>query len=1033
MNKLICAALSSALVTLQVSAATVSNIKFNKTEVTRYERLEATFDLSKKYENPYDRKEVVVDALITGGKQEVVFPCFYYLPVDNSVTSGSIRLRPALPDKAVWMMRFAFQEEGEYTIRFRVNDGEETVSDPTTIKVKGATGRGYVRINPRDRQLYQYDDGSPYHPIGINWAWHTTRGKTEQQMIELYLDARFKILRYWFVGFANQDIEWSEKMPANKGYGLGKMAPGPAALMDSIVWLCEEKNIKLMPVFETHGEWGTEINPIWEINPYNVELGGMLDGPEEFFTNEEAMHLTKNKYRYTIARWAYSTAIFAWEFFNEVNAADAWHVAAMHKDVAAWNNEMADFVHSIDPFGHMVTTSTDDDECFMYMVRKCKSMDHLQYHAYQQNISDALDARSKKYLKKTNVSFFVGEFGDKEKGVAGSGYDECDHARKATWLSMFRKAPAMYWWWDRIHGYNWYHVWRPIADYFEGLDLTDLKHVDVKFENAPVTDRVRAVPGMGFGNTTKQEFIVEPNGTIDGLGELSSFLYGTWTNDKAQWLEFEAQFGDSGVAYIDVKSFSVDMEDTTNLRNNIVIFVDDVFAGSRRFTEPGVLEAKLGKGWHTITFQNRGVDWVEVSEYGFKGLGICALNALALGSDNALYGYVRDMRGGQNISEANAPLVSGASMVIEGLDKGKYTALFIDTKTGEISSDKVKVSGRRTLVDVPDFKEDIAFKVLSSDIARVNYFAVDKPDLIEGHSAILSWDASGTRFTLEGKPVDESGTVEVTPSRTTVYTLVAHGSAKSVSREVTISVGPEVLVRLDLSSADSRMPIGESLELTARALNQEGDDYPVELVWKVSEGGRLSSNSGGKVTFKAGVEPGIYHVTVSAGAIESSKNLDIYDPDAIVLKINCGGPSAEGWVAANVYLDIEAAGESYEFGGKHDVSGVSDPAPNQVYQTVIHWNHRYDFSSLPDGKYKVRIHFTDAYTNRTMDYFIEDEQVLDEFDPSTEAGSTFKVIAKEFVVDVTDGNGMQIRAKGDHDTDVFEAAIEIMSLEISKE
>lgn len=38
----------------------------------------------------------------------------------------------------------------------------------------------------------------------------------------------------------------------------------------------------------------------------------------DFFTNAEAIADYKNRLRYLVARYAYSTSVFAWEFFNEV-------------------------------------------------------------------------------------------------------------------------------------------------------------------------------------------------------------------------------------------------------------------------------------------------------------------------------------------------------------------------------------------------------------------------------------------------------------------------------------------------------------------------------------------------------------------------------------------------------------------------------------------------------------------------------------------------------------------------------------------
>lgn len=40
----------------------------------------------------------------------------------------------------------------------------------------------------------------------------------------------------------------------------------------------------------------------------------------DFFTNERARADYKQRLRYLVARYGYSTSIFAWEFFNEVIA-----------------------------------------------------------------------------------------------------------------------------------------------------------------------------------------------------------------------------------------------------------------------------------------------------------------------------------------------------------------------------------------------------------------------------------------------------------------------------------------------------------------------------------------------------------------------------------------------------------------------------------------------------------------------------------------------------------------------------------------
>ena len=121
-------------------------------------------------------------------------------------------------------------------------------------------------------------------------------------------------------------------------------------------------------------------------------------------------------------------------------------------------------------------------------------------------------------------------------------------------------------------------------------------------------------------------------------------------------------------------------------------------------------------------------------------------------------------------------------------------------------------------------------------------------------------------------------------------------------------------------------------------------------------------------------------------------------------------------------------GEPYEFGGAPLTTGISDPAPAQVYQTVRHTDHSYTFADVPDGKYTVRIHFTDAYAEgRAMNYTIEGRAVLTGFNIADAAGGSNRVVVEEFDVTVSDGNGLQIVCGQGSGNDVFEAAIEVLS------
>jgi len=145
------------------------------------------------------------------------------------------------------------------------------------------------------------------------------------------------------------------------------------------------------------------------------------------------------------------------------------------------------------------------------------------------------------------------------------------------------------------------------------------------------------------------------------------------------------------------------------------------------------------------------------------------------------------------------------------------------------------------------------------------------------------------------------------------------------------------------------------------------------------------------------------------------------------LKINAGGPTVDDWQADT---NFAKGGKGFPFPGEHDVSQVVAAAPNLVYQSVRHTDHRYDFSELPDGDYVVRLHFTDGFRSddRSMQYRIEGKTVIDKFSIYDEAGKhSNRVIVRDISVTVSDGDGLQIECFKAGGNDVFEAAVEILS------
>lgn len=145
------------------------------------------------------------------------------------------------------------------------------------------------------------------------------------------------------------------------------------------------------------------------------------------------------------------------------------------------------------------------------------------------------------------------------------------------------------------------------------------------------------------------------------------------------------------------------------------------------------------------------------------------------------------------------------------------------------------------------------------------------------------------------------------------------------------------------------------------------------------------------------------------------------------IRLNAGGPTVGDWQSDSGHAK---GGEGFPFPGQHDASEVIAPAPNPVYESVRHADHRYEFPDLPNGDYVVRLHFTDGFQSRerAMDYRIEGKQVIDDFSIYDAAGKRAQhVVVKDIPVSITDGDGLQIECLKDRGNDVFEAAVEVLS------
>ncbi len=121
--------------------------------------------------------------------------------------------------------------------------------------------------------------------------------------------------------------------------------------------------------------------------------------------------------------------------------------------------------------------------------------------------------------------------------------------------------------------------------------------------------------------------------------------------------------------------------------------------------------------------------------------------------------------------------------------------------------------------------------------------------------------------------------------------------------------------------------------------------------------------------------------------------------------INAGGDSTGAFAADN----YASGGSTYSTSANIDTSGVSNPAPQTVYQTERYGNFSYTFPNLSPGtQYTVRLHFAEIYWTssgqRLFNVSINGQQDLANFDIYATAGGTNKAIIEQFTTTV-DTNG----------------------------
>jgi hypothetical protein len=371
----------------------------------------------------------------------------------------------------------------------------------------------------------------------------------------------------------------------------------------------------------------------------------------------------------------------AWELFNEVQWVDAIKKnPGRVGDVAVWHKEMIAYVKSLDPYHHLVTSSSSENlDSHVF-----DSVDYMQPHTYPSNVLAAIGG----YRFQGKPGFF-GEFGP----PAGPATNYRKLVRDGIYGGILagHAGAGEYWFWDRVDRSGL------AADYKAARKVIDesglLAHFGAKplavWAETPTRSNLTLAAGGGYEKSATNELDL-PNVDLTALKGWSPYFQSLAGGQKA-WakpliVKFTAR--EAGTLQLAVGQVSAK-------GGSLTVWLNEKQVLDQKYDPPAPHIPGAGGGFDqrraqvsidfpagpvVVRLENHGADWIRVDSITVPDQGA---TAIAHGLGQRDWALVRVVG-----SDTQRVVVNGV-----GLADGTYLATVFDAVTGDKTTRQLGVQG----------------------------------------------------------------------------------------------------------------------------------------------------------------------------------------------------------------------------------------------------------------------------------------------------------------------------------------------------